>query len=488
MGLLLVRTALAAVAIIVLAAAGGRVARLLRQPDVIGEIVTGLLAGLVLVRLAGPATMHWLLPADVLGGLRRLADVGLILFMVGVTHSMRFGKAGVPDRRATGWVAVGSFVPPLILGAAVGGWLVFFGARGVRGTAPWPALVLFVAVSLAVTAVPVLARILAERDLTRTRSGRIALAAAITQDTAGWLVLSVALSLSAGTVAAALRSLAVLLGGVLVALGLRWVLRTGAAGRIAAGHRPLSAGTLAVIALAVAFAVEHLGLTSILGAALVGVAIPNDDAGQWDAAVTAVSRVGRVLVPLFFASTGITIFLSPFRMAPWPLLVVVIGLAVLGKAGGGYLGARLGGQDVRASARIGTLMNTRGLTELVVLQVGYAAGILPAALFLTFVIMAVVTTAITGPALLALDRPSATTNAARRPDRMGRRARVGSRYSPITGGATGTMSSSCCSTTAYLRLCSLSCWPRAPRIPPIGMPSSPWASSDVAADDSLPRC
>ena len=153
-----------------------------------------------------------------------------------------------------------------------------------------------------------------------------------------------------------------------------------------------------------ALTVERLGLTAIFGAVLVGLAIPAGKDGPWTATAASVAKAGRALVPVFFVVTGITVLTSAFAAASWALIVIATTLGALGKLGGGYLGARRGGQSRRTSARVGVLMNTRGLTELIVLKVGYSAGILSAPLFLALVVMALTTTAMTGPLLLLIDR------------------------------------------------------------------------------------
>jgi Kef-type K+ transport system membrane component KefB len=285
--------------------------------------------------------------------------------------------------------------------------LVWINDHAVRGSAPAPAFVLMVAVTMAITAVPVLARILTDRGMTGTLSGRLSMTASIAMDTGGWLLLAVAIGLRSGNLLGFAKAIAVLAGGAVVALGIRRVLRTDMAARFCAKLPRTTAVVLAAVALAVALTVEHLGLTSILGAALVGLAVPVNDSAPWAQAVGLVTGASRVLVPVFFAVTGVTVLIGAFSTAPWTLIAVVIVLAVAGKFGGGYVGARLGGQSRKTAVQVGTMMNTRGLTELIVLQAGFSAGILTPPLMLTLVIMALATTALTGPLLLVIDRRTA---------------------------------------------------------------------------------
>lgn len=185
----------AVIAVLALTAAGRAAARRLGQDRVIGEIVVGLLVAPTILLLAGPELPRRLLPAGMISGLKVVAEVGLVLFLVGVTHKLDIGLGGV-RRRAVGWVALGAFVPALCLGAGLGGWLVHSADPAVRGGAPAPAFVVFMAVAMAITAVPVLARILLDRGMADSAVGRVSLAAAILADSVGWLILSIAVSLN----------------------------------------------------------------------------------------------------------------------------------------------------------------------------------------------------------------------------------------------------------------------------------------------------
>ncbi|GAB3462328.1 cation:proton antiporter [Actinophytocola sediminis] len=392
--------------VLVIALLGRWVARVLRQPEVIGEIALGLLIGPVLVAVVGADAFGRLVPGDVLAVLKFLAQIGLVLFLVGLTHRMRRAPAG-SARGAVGWVTFGGSVPSFLLGALFGVWVLLTQDGGVRGSAPAPAFLVFVAVALAVSAVPVLARILADRKMVDSPVGWLALASAGIIDTAGWLLLTVAVGLSTGSLAGLVRTLLVLAGTVVVALVIRRVLRLPAAARSCARWPRWSATVLGAVALAGAFGVEHLGLSVIFGALLVGLAIPAEEDTRWGEVVATVSRAGRTLVPAFFVVTGITVLTKAFTAVPWTVVLLVTVLGMLGKVGGGYLGARLAGESRPVATRVGVLLNTRGLTELIVLEIGYHAHILSGPLYLAFVVMALSTTALTGPLLTLLDRLSA---------------------------------------------------------------------------------
>ncbi|MFE4333089.1 cation:proton antiporter [Streptomyces sp. NPDC056831] len=260
------------------------------------------------------------------------------------------------------------------------------------------------AVSLATSAVPVMAGIVSARRMERTAAGPLSPAAAVVTHSVGWLLLTAAICLDAGSLTGLLRCVQALCLGLVCVRAIRCGLLSRPA-RSVCGRAPHSTAVLlGAVAVAVALAMEHLGMTAVLGAALVGLSTPAKRSAPWHRAVVSVSRAGRALVPAFFVVTGVTVFNGSFSAAPWSLTALALALGVLGKTAGGYFGARLGGQSRQVSRQVGVLMNTRGLTELIVLQVGYSTGILTAPLVLALVVMALVTTAMTGPLLSLLER------------------------------------------------------------------------------------
>ncbi|MEU7582051.1 cation:proton antiporter [Streptomyces sp. NPDC041068] len=389
--------------ILLLALAGRRVARALRQPEVIGEIVFGLLSGPAVIALVGRDTFETVLPGSVFDLLKLISQAGLVLFLVGLAHKLGTDQ-GRPPRRAMAWVAAGSLVPPLLTGVLLASLVLLTDDTAARGDAPLPAFVLMVAVSMSITAVPVMARILADRGMSRSAAGRMALAVAIFIDAVGWLLLTLAISLGKGSLADSLHSVRALAFGAVCALVVRYTLRTQAARNVCVRLPRTAATVLGASALAVALAVEHLGMTAILGAALVGLAIPQDEDAPWERAVDTVTRAGSALAPAFFVVTGITVLTKSFADASWPLICSAVALGCLGKGLGSYLGARGGGQTPETARTIAVLMNTRGLTELIVLQAGLSSGILTAPMVLALIVMALATTAMTGPLLTLLDR------------------------------------------------------------------------------------
>ncbi|AHH99259.1 cation:proton antiporter [Kutzneria albida] len=395
---------LAAVVPIVLIGRFG--ARRARQPEVIGEILAGLAAGPALLALLGPGAFAQVLPQRVLEDLGLLTQAGLALFLFGLARELRLGSDR-PRAGAIGWVTAGAFLPALAAGGLLALLVLGTGDPVLLGTAPTGAFVLMVAVTLAITAVPVLARILTDRGIDGTAVGRLALSSSIAIDAACWLLLALAVALGSGSTAGFLRALAVLGGAALAALLLRRVLRTGAVSALCARRPVAVAVLLGAVALAFAFTTESFGLTAVVGAVLAGLSTPASAEPHWARAVSSVSRIGRVLVPVFFVLTGITVVSKAFTTAPWALVALTVLLGVAAKVAGGHLGARLGGCTHWDGLRVGVLVNTRGLTELIVLQVGLQAHLLTPPLFLALVVMALVSTGMTGPLLTLLDRVQA---------------------------------------------------------------------------------
>ncbi|MFC0843808.1 cation:proton antiporter [Streptomyces noboritoensis] len=217
--------------------AGRALARTTRQPEVIGEIVAGLLIGPVLVRLLGTEAFEVFLPDPVLDDLKTIAEAGLVLFMVGLAGHFHRGPAGSTGRH-TWWLIAGSFLPAFAAGMLLGGWILLTDDHAARGSAPLPAFLVVLAVSMSITAVPVLARILDDRGFADTDTGRSALLAAIVIDAVAWLLLPVAVGLRDGDLGEFLRAAAVLSMGSLTVLAARALLATRTAGGTARALPP----------------------------------------------------------------------------------------------------------------------------------------------------------------------------------------------------------------------------------------------------------
>ncbi|AGP53578.1 cation:proton antiporter [Streptomyces rapamycinicus] len=361
------------------------------QPPVVGEILAGVLLGPTLFDGAVASTLF---PTDVRMPLTGMADVGvaLFMFMVGLeidTASLR-GQG-----RVTAVSAFGSTVVPFLLGTGLAVWLLHE-----HDSAQPTAFVVFIGLSVSVTAFPVLARILADRGLSATALGGIALAAAAIVDVVAWVALAGVQAAAGGgghhwRVALIVPYVALMLLAVRPLLG-RALLRGGTAVRVTA---PATAIVL-IGTLMSATATEAMGMHFIFGAFLFGLLIPRQDtAGLRAELLDHTGRITTLLLPVYFVVAGLQVDLSRLRGAELLQLGAILLVAVVGKFGGTFVAARSQGLPTRPAAALGALMNTRGLTELVILGIGLRLKLLDGTLYSLMVVMAVVTTAMTGPVL-----------------------------------------------------------------------------------------
>ncbi|WP_020672343.1 cation:proton antiporter [Amycolatopsis nigrescens] len=385
-------------ALIVLLARGlGALAGRLGQPPVVGEILAGILLGPTLLNGAVSAILF---PPDVRPLLSALADVGVALFMF--TIGLGVEQHGLRNRgRLAAGATLGSTLVPFGLGIG----LAFFLLRN-ENTGHPGAFVVFVGLAVSVTAFPVLARILADRGLARTALGGIALATAGVVDVVAWAALAVVQAVGSGGPLHWRLALAVpyLLGMLFVVRPLlRRVLIPRRTGRVPAA---LSLAVVLTGVLLSAAATEAMGMHFIFGAFLFGLVIPRDAAVNVFRAELdeKVGHLTGLLLPIYFVVAGLKVDLGGLRVADLASLGGILLVAVLGKFGGTYLGARSQGLAARPSAALAALMNTRGLTELVILGVGLQIGLLSDSLYTLMVVMAVVTTMMTGPLLSLIYR------------------------------------------------------------------------------------
>ena len=370
------------------------------QPGAVGEIVAGLLLGPSLLGHFFPDASIALFGAKPAPAITILSQIGLILLMFQIGCDFEFGQLASPRlRRATLLVAVPSIVAPFALGVGIGLLSADALAPGIDRTV----YSLFCGVALAITAVPILGRILHEFGLARTEIGLVAISAAAVNDVVGWLLLA---CISAyATTALSNQFLLVHLGGLLLFVVVLRLVLAPLAGRLVAwfpvedGRLP--ANLLAVVLclmFALAISTYKLGIFAIFGGFAAGLLFHRhaDFVAAWKAQVGQFVLV--FFLPIFFTFTGLRTNLLGLSAGPemgW--LAIVLVAAVIGKVVPVYCGGRVGGFDHQGALILGSLMNTRALMELIVLNIGYDLGFLPHAMFTILVVMAVATTVMTGP-------------------------------------------------------------------------------------------
>lgn len=395
---------LLAMAVVVAASqALGAVFRFLRQPPVIGEVVAGILLGPSLLGRVAPEAQAFVLPREVTPHLGVVAQVGVILFMflVGLELDTRLLK-----KRSDATVAIShaSIVVPFVLGSTLALWLYpILSSREVHFTG----FALFMGVSLSVTAFPVLARILSDSGLSRTRLGTIALACAAVDDVTAWCLLAFVVSI----VRAEATSSVVTIGLTALYVAAMLILVRPVVGRLVrrqelVGRLDRGATTVAFLALlASALVTESIGIHALFGAFLLGAIVPHESLLARELTRRIEDFVVILLLPVFFAFTGLRTQIGLLETASdWMICGVIVLVACAGKFGGSAVAARLTGLSWREACSLGVLMNTRGLMELIVLNVGLDLGVISPRLFAMLVIMAVVTTLLTSPLLQLLEK------------------------------------------------------------------------------------
>lgn len=380
--------------IVVLARIFGAAARRLGQPPVIGEIVAGIALG---PSLFGQSFTESLFPLELRPTFSAVADVGLVLFMFIIGYELDTKLIRGREKVAAS-VSIGSIVLPMVGGFLLGLWLAT--RHDHEGGAV--AFSLFVGAAMSVTAFPVLARILTDRGMHRTRLGGLTIAAAAVDDITAWSLLAVVV-----TVAGShgdeqwhvLLSPAYLLVMVLLIRPLMTYVNTRF--RAAARLTPDLLAIVLALLLASSAATEWLGVHFIFGAFIMGAVMPRKDGDELRH--TILERLEQLsvllLLPVFFVVAGIKVDLRTIDVAAFVELLAILAVAIGGKFVGAYLGARASGISGRPAGALAALMNTRGLTEIVILTVGVEIGVLDDSLFSLMVVMALVTTVMTGPLL-----------------------------------------------------------------------------------------
>ena len=375
------------------------------QPPVIGEIVAGLLLGPSFFGWIAPAFYARLFPAASLPALNELSQIGLVLFMFLVGLHLDLAEV-YALRRVAGLASLLSIVVPFALGLAL--------ARPLHVLAPSSPMLpfsLLIAIAMSITAFPVLARILADQKLSATKLGHVAIACAALNDVLAWSVLAWVVAISRSGEVSVLGPFVILLGYIfgmfaVIRPALHWYM-----GRFTGPLAITSELSILLIFVFLSSSVTELaGFHALFGAFLAGVIWPRRDSRSDDVAAHVSAKIEplatTLLIPLFFSYTGLRTNVGALGVN-LGLTALVIAVAIAGKVGGAFMGARITGFDVRNSLALGCLLNTRGLVELIVLNVGLDLGLLSPALFSMMVIMALVTTVITTPVLKVLSVPHA---------------------------------------------------------------------------------
>ncbi|MDH2427307.1 cation:proton antiporter [Sphaerisporangium sp. TRM90804] len=386
--------------ILLVATAAVLIARLLRQPAVIGEIGAGIVMGPSVLGLFPGDLTNLLFPPELRPHLSVVAQVGVLLFLFIV--GWEFAPAAMREhRRSAGLIWLSSMATPMALGAALA-WVLYPAYGTVDGRQVEPAnFVLYLSVAMSVTAFPVLARIIAEHRLQDSRVGTLALALAAADDVLAWSVLAVVVALVAATGTGGFVMVIVWsVVYVVVMLTLVRPLLASAFRRVGPAAHPWLAMLTTAGVLLSAYTTSVIGIHAIFGAFMFGLVMPRSPSPALRSAVQGpLERVGALLMPVFFVVTGLSVDLTTLTGVTLLVTLGIIVVACLGKLGGVAVPARLSGMSTNGSLVLGLLMNTRGLTELVILNVGLGLGLLNTQLFSAMVVMAVVTTAMASPLL-----------------------------------------------------------------------------------------
>ncbi len=398
----LFRLAVQIFAVFAVCMACGRVARALRQPAVIGEIAGGLLLGPSVFGRWLPAVSAWLFPVGHLDGLEQVSGGGLILFLFALGLEMDLPRL-VARGRLVLLTTLGSLGVPFAAGAVVA---LAFASRYLDAGRSLLAFVLFVGTAYSITALPVLGRILRDRAASgrpvRPQVAELAFACATANDGAAWILLLLALSAASGGagfggVGRSITLLAVFVAVMVFAvrpLLQRWFDRV--------QSESLRFLLCVALAFASAFATTTLGVHAFFGAVLAGACVPR--ATGWPHVFeTRLKPLLMIALPVFFALTGLKTRLT-WDARSLGFTALVVATAAASKIVAGAFVARIGGRPWHEALEVGVLLNTRGLVELIVLNLGLRAGVLTPALFSTLVVMAIVTTAMTVPGLDLLQR------------------------------------------------------------------------------------
>jgi len=367
------------------------------QPAVIGETVAGIILGPSLLGLLFPGVFHFIFPVESLPNLRFLSQIGLILFMfiIGMELDTRLLRKQAFEALI---ISHASILIPFTLGIFLSYYLY-----QAYGHTNFISFALFMGIAMSITAFPVLARIIRDRKLTGTKLGNLAISCAASDDVTAWCILAILIALIRsgsgmnGLLVVAMVVLYVFIMLVPVSIIMKKILVTYEKGKIAYNGLMTIMFTLLLLS---SWCTEMIGIHALFGAFLAGIVIPKHGDMQ-KRIIERISDVSMVmLLPLFFVYTGLRTNAAILNSSGlWVSFLLILICAVAGKFGGSTLVAKALGQTWKDSLSIGALMNTRGLMELIVLNIGYDMGILSTEIFSMMVLMALLTTMMTSPVL-----------------------------------------------------------------------------------------
>jgi Kef-type K+ transport system membrane component KefB len=375
----------------------GLIARRFGQPQVVGEMIAGVVMGPSLFGWLLPGAQSYLFPKASMGILYAASQIGLVLYMFLVGAEFQVDLIRQRMRSAAS-VSIAGIAMPFALGGllalSMNGNQTFFA----RGVSTWEAM-LFMGAAMSITAFPMLARIIYERGLTGTSLGTLALAAGSIDDAAAWCILAIVLASFSGKAAIAITAI---VGGLLyagVALGVARPLlaRLERLAERDEGIRPGALSFVLTLLMLGAWFTDRIGIYAVFGAFILGVAMPRGIfARELQRLLEPLTTV--FLLPLYFVYSGLNTRIGLVDTPQlWAVALVILLAACLGKGAACYLAARANGEESREALAIGTLMNARGLMELIILNIGLERGIITPALFTMMVLMAIATTLAASP-------------------------------------------------------------------------------------------
>jgi Kef-type K+ transport system membrane component KefB len=393
----LLHVLLALAAVIVVGRLLGVLLRAIGQPPVIGEVLAGILLGPSLLGRIAPEAAGYILPVSVAPFLGVVAQLGVVLYMFLIGLELN-GELLRDRAHATVATSHASIVAPFVLGSVLA---LFLYPRLSNGSVSFTSFALFMGVAMSITAFPVLARILTDRGIHKTELGAVALTCAAVDDVTAWCLLAFVIGVARARIQDALMVSGLTLAFIAVmALAVRPVvirLVRRAGNREPAQHA--LAFTLAVLLLS-ALTTEWIGIHALFGAFLFGAVIPHDSSLARALTRRLEDVVTIMLLPAFFAFTGMRTEIGLVSgVSEWLICGLIVLVATVGKFGGTLVAARLTGMRWRQAASLGILMNTRGLMELIVLNIGLDLAVISPKLFAMMVLMALATTIATTPVL-----------------------------------------------------------------------------------------